>query len=134
MNKINARWFILTMVLLGVVVAWDSGCIGNKAPSTLSPVATAQFYKTRVVKSLDVVRDTAVDANALVPPLVSTPTTRTVVKWHESTLKVIDASAAGWQTAVSTSLDELLKDLPAGDAKVIQPYVALAKTVLQEVQ
>lgn len=108
-----------------------SACV--HAPTTLSPVGQQAFNNTRVIKTLDLLRDFAVDANAQEPPIVSTPATRKVVLYHESTLKIIHATSGGWKPAVRVGLDELLKDLPAPDAAKLAPYVALLNTILAEV-
>ncbi len=108
-----------------------AGCA--PAPPNLTPTATAAFYKTRVIKALDVVRDTAIDAAATTPPLMTQASANTVVKIHRSALRTIQASAAGWPAAVQTALDEGLKNLPKHDADLVAPYVALVKVLLQGV-
>lgn len=102
-------------------------------PPTLSPKGVLAFQETRVVKALDIFRDFAVDANAQTPPIIDTATTRKVVTWHESALKIVQASNAGWQTTVSVSLDEALKDVPPAMAAKIAPYVSLVKAALKEI-
>lgn len=104
------------------------------APPTLGPAAAQAFQNTRVVKGLDLLRDAAIDANAQTPPLLNTATTRKVVLYHESSVKIIHASGSGWKAAVVTGLDELPKDLPAAEASVLAPYLALVKTLLESVQ
>lgn len=119
-----------TLVL--VVCLVSLGCAS--APPNLSPAAHTAFVNTRVIKGLDLLRDTAIDANAQQPPLVSTATTRKVVTYHASTLKILHAAGTGWQPAVLAGLDELLKDVPAKEQALLSPYVALTKTILLEVR
>lgn len=117
---------------IALAVAFSPSCAGN-APPNLGPHATQSWYKTRVIKSLDVVRDIAIDANAQTPPLIPTATTRKVVNFHESALKIIGSTDAGWRGAVSTGLDELMNSLTPAEKSQLGPYIALVKTVLQEV-
>jgi hypothetical protein len=102
-------------------------------PPNLTPAATAAFKGTQVVKALDILRDTAVDANAQTPPLLSEAVTRKVVLYHQSTVKIIQASPAGWVPVAQTGLDELVKNLAPPDKTLLAPYVALIKSVIAEV-
>lgn len=101
------------------------------APTSLTPAGIEAFNKTRVIKGLDVLRDTAIEANKTVPPLISTDTTRKVVTYHRSTLIVINTS--GVKAITLTSLDELIKDLPKSEADLLAPYIALTKVIINEV-
>lgn len=121
-------------IILSLVVLALTSIDCRHAPPNLSPAGAQAFYKTRVVKGLDVVRDTAVDANSVVPPLVSENLTRKVVTFHKSALLTMQASTDGWKATVQTGLGELLKDVPPGEAAILQPYVLLVKTILAEVQ
>jgi hypothetical protein len=104
-----------------------------KAPPDLTPEASVAFKGTQVVKALDLLRDTSVTANAQVPPVLSEDVTRKVVLYHQSTVKIIQASPSGWVTAAQQGLDELTKNLSASDKATLVPYVTLVKTVLAEV-
>ena len=108
----------------------SAACV--KAPPTLSPQGTAAFNNTRVIKTLDLLRDAAINANAQMPPLLSTPTTRKIVNFHSVALKTIDASQAGSMSAVSVALFQLRSDpslLPA-EVQFLNPYFDLAKALL----
>src|SRR5438874_13272896 len=72
----------------------------NNPPPNLSPQARAAWYGTRAIKGLDLLRDTALDANAQMPPLVSTATTRKIVRYHESAITAIHATPMGWVSTV----------------------------------
>ena len=72
--------------------------VAGRSTANLTAPGVQALHKKEVVKSLDVVRDTAVDGEA--SKVISTATARVVVTWHKSALEVITASAAGWQTAV----------------------------------
>lgn len=118
-------------IILVLCLVSITSCV--QAPPNLTPQATQAFYKTRAQKALDVIRDTAQDGNAAVPPVVSTATARTITVWHESALKILHDAGAGWQAAVQTSLTELLKDATPEERQLLTPYVTLAKTILAEV-
>ncbi len=107
------------------------GCAS--APPNLSPVAKEAWYATRVVKGLDVLRDTAIDANNQQPPLLTTAETRCVVTTHQTILQTMQAKPSGWPTTVSTALDGLTKPgcLTQRSVTVLQPYVA--EVALQEI-
>ncbi len=109
------------------------GCAS--APPNLSPAAQQAWYATRVVKGLDVLRDTAIDANAQTPPLLTTTETRCVVLVHQTALQTMQAKASGWPTAVSTALDGLKRPgcLTPRSVTVLAPYVAIVKTALLEI-
>jgi ABC-type uncharacterized transport system auxiliary subunit len=108
-----------------------SGC--QHTPPNLTPHETAAFKGTQAIKTLDLIRDTAVAAHAQVPPLLDTATTRAVVSYHKASINVIHVAPDGWKPAVQTGLDELLKSLPANAAQLLTPYVTLLRTLLTEV-
>jgi hypothetical protein len=97
------------------------------------PGATA-FQSHQIQNSLDTIRDVAIDANATTPPLLATATAHKVVTWHQSAITVLHARGSGWVALLTTSLDELSKDLPAAEQHTLAPYIALAKAILAGVQ
>lgn len=118
--------YLLFMLMLTL-----SGCA--PPPQHLSVVSTTAFQKTRVVKVLDLLRDTAIDASSEVPPVLSTATARKVVQAHQAALKAIQASDTGWPAAVSVILAQLSHDqtlLPT-EAQRLAPYFELAAQVLK---
>lgn len=119
---------MLCLLYAGAVLPLD-GC--THAPPNLSPTAQHEFYATRVVKVLDIVRDFAVDGEAA--GALSTDDARTVVLWHKSAVQVAQTVGANWQTLVSTTLDEAVKNLKPATKDKLTPYVALVKAVLAEV-
>lgn len=108
-----------------------SGCA--HAPPSLSPAGVQAFNITRVVKGLDTLRDVAISANAQTPPLLSTDTTRNVVRYHQATLKTMQTIGTGWQAEVRAGLDALAQTLPPRELSVLAPYLVLLKTLLAEV-
>ena len=111
------------------------GCAS--APPNLSPAATLAWNNTRVIRGLDVLRDSAIEANKQISPegtpLLSEATTRKVVLYHASAITTIHATSSGWKAAVLTGLDEVVKDLPPKERAQLAPYVTLLKTILQGV-
>lgn len=117
------------VLLAGSLITTTESC--TKAPPTLSPTAQREFYATRVIKVLDIVRDFATDgADAGV---VSVKDARTIVLWHKSAVQVASTVGANWQTIVASTLDEAVTHLDAATKAKVLPYVALVKAVLQEV-
>lgn len=126
------------------------GC--TKQPPELDPEAQVAFHATRAVRVLDVLRDAAIAANELSPPVISTNDTRTVVLWHRSAVQVIQAAPAGWQSTVKATLYQLtchpiaspvpipgttqpcVPQLPPSASARLYPYVALVVTVINEVK
>lgn len=127
LSRSRSRRLPLVLCLLLLTAS----CTGT-VPPNLSPAGAAAFVQTRVVKGLDVIRDSAILANDQRPALLSEATTRKIVTWHRSALLLVNSGTPGWPTTVQTGLDEILKDLPPTEARTLAPYVALVKTLLQE--
>lgn len=117
---------LISVLLVGLV-----GCA--KTPPNLTPEANVAFKATQAVKALDLLRDTAITANAQTPPLLSEDDTRKVVQYHQSSVKIIQTSPGGWMPAVNQGLDEVLNNLKPGDRAMFSPYVTLIKTLIAEV-
>lgn len=125
---------LLSVCLITIALGATVAC--NHAPPNLSPAAAKNFTNARVIKALDLVRDTAINANAQTPPLLSTSATRKIVNFHKFALKTIDASQSGWQSAVSVALFQLRSDpslLPA-ELAVLQPEFNLAQAAIDAVK
>jgi hypothetical protein len=120
-----------SLMLLALILSLSPACAS--APPKLSPTATQAFQKTRLIKVLDLLRDTAIDGNAQMPPLFSTPTTKKIVTVHQTALKVIQATDTGWANAVGVALAQLSHDpslLPT-EVQLLAPYFALAADILK---
>lgn len=122
---------VVLAVLLASCSSLSSG--GASAPIGLSKQGTAAFNNTRVIKGLDLLRDTATAANAQTPPLLSTDTTRKIVLYHQAAIKTIDAVSSGWQATVLAGLDDVIKTLAPKEQQLLAPYIALVKTIIAEV-
>ena len=102
------------------------------APPNLSPAGTAAFKKTQLVHALDAIRDVAIAGNETVPlPLIPENITREVVLWHQTALKVIRESAAGWQATLAVAIEELKGKIPREQKDLLEPYIDLAATLLR---
>lgn len=117
------------LVVLGFALAL--GCA--KTPPNLTPAASLAFKGTQAIKALDVLRDTAIAANAQIPPLLPEDSTRKVVLYHQSVVKMMQAAPLGWAPAAQQALDELLNHLTDKDKTLLSPYILLVKTVIGEV-
>jgi len=122
-----SRRFFGAVVLCGALAVADC----THAPPNLSPVGVTAFNNNRIQHGFDLIRDTAQDANAQTPPLISTATTRKVTVWHESAIKLLHET--GGLNRLTLGLDELLKDVPPTESQLLLPYVTLAKTIIAEV-
>ncbi len=119
----------LPLLLVGLLALPSStGCA--KTPPNLTPAGKAAFQKTQVLKSLDLLRDIAIDAEAA--GVLKTDATRQVVEYHRSAIQIMHASDTGWRAAVVQGLDELQGKLPAEAMQKIAPYIALLRAVLAE--
>jgi len=124
------KQYVFNFIVASIVAA-GIGCA--KAPPNLTPAAQTAFKQTQIIKALDMIRDTAIAANATVPPLLNVKTTGTVVTWHWATIVVVHSAAQGWQAAALKSLDELGTNLAATDRPHLVPYITLARTLVEEV-
>lgn len=104
-----------------------------KAPPTLSPAGTAAFHALEVGHALDIVRDVANDANMQTPPLISNAALLKIVNWHEAAVRTIVAVPGGWKLTVLAGLDQLQHEVPPAEWQRIAIYVALLRTVINEV-
>ena len=117
-------------LLLMLALTLAPGC--SKAPPSLSPAGVADFNATRVIKGLDGLMDVAIAAEA--QKLLTVATTRRVVEYHQVAVKVIAARPAGWSAQVLTGLDGTVATFSPGEQQILSAYVALVKTLLQEVR
>jgi hypothetical protein len=122
---------VLALVALLTSTVPAGGCA--KAPPNLSPVGVRAFHATRAVQVLDLVRDTAIAAEAATPQLLSTESTRAVVTWHRAAVAAAGATPAGWQASVLAGLENVERALKPDEQQVLRPYLVLAKSILREV-
>jgi hypothetical protein len=139
---------LLLLVMLALAIA--PAC--SKTPPALSPEAVIAFQAFRVIRVLDVVRDAAIAANELTPPMIKTDDTRTVVLWHKVAVQTIAATPGGWKPTVKASIyvlschpqayvpgpgiplpDACQPQIPADANARLRPYIGLALVVIAEV-
>lgn len=121
-----------TLLLVALYALAHLGCA--KPPPALTPAAQQAFYKTHVLKGLDLARDFAIDAEATTPKVLSTATTRQIVTYHQASVRIMQAADAGWPGAVGVALDELLRTLPPAERQTFSPYAGLITSLLQEIR
>lgn len=132
--KTTPTWFLFWLTVAVCLVAsplLQAGCAHT--PPNLSPAGVRAFHATRAVNVLDIVRDTAIAAEAARPQLLSTSSTRAVVEWHRAAVAAAGATPDGWQATVLTSLDGVERTLTDQERQLLGPYFALAKAILKEV-
>lgn len=117
--------------LLLVMSLCVTSCAGFTPPPNLNSQGQAAFRNTQAIKVLDLIRDTAIDANAQTPPLVSTTTTRKIVTFHQASIKIIDATTTGWAATVYHNLEDLKKDTANEDKGVLSSYYDFALNTLK---
>lgn len=116
------------MRYLLVVALLFTGCAS--APPNRPANVVLAFQATQAIKSLDMLRDFAIDANAQTPPMLSTATTRLIVTYHRSAIRVVHDVPAGWKTTVQTGIIELFNSLPEAEQQKIGPYVTLIEALV----
>jgi hypothetical protein len=120
-------------IVVALVIALAAGGCAQNAPPNLTPTAQTAFLDHRVQKGLDVIRDVAVDANNQIPPLVSTQTTRQIVRFHRLAIVTIHAGP-GWKAQVTAGLNAALVGAGPNELFLLQPYLVLVSTLLNEVK
>jgi len=119
-------WFLIGLLLTSTACA---------TVPVRSPAATAAFEATQVIQSLDLIRDFAIAANAQVPSLLATQTTRDIVFYHESAIKAIHAVAGitSWKAAVLGGFNTLVSSFTPAEKTLLQPYIDIITAVLNGV-
>ena len=131
---------MIKYLLVSAVIAFtlvSSACASlsvNRPPLNLSPQAREAWYATRVIQALDLLRDTAIDANAQTPPLIATATTRKIVVYHRSAITFIHEIPGGWKASVVAGIIEVENNLSLKEYQLLSPYTRLVKAALAEVQ
>ena len=127
---------VVAFVLAGLTAAMLlSGCGANPTPTTsptvaLSPSGIAAYQATRVVKSLDLLRDIAVAGEK--SKAVSADTALKVIAYHRQVVRTIGTVPDGWKAVAFQGLDEVQHNIPAGDWQKLLPWISLLKTVYAE--
>lgn len=127
---------MLVLLVLAFSTVGGSACGPGHVPPNLSPQGSLNFQRTRVIKALDLLRDTVIDGNGQTPPVFSTATTAKVVRLHQAAIQTANAADSGWVAAVRTLLDQFGKDpsLLPGEVANLVPYLTLASQALKGIQ
>ena len=130
-NRTVARTGLALILALSLSanLTLSTGCAS--APPNIGQPATAAFYQHRAQDALTQIRNVAQSAAA--QGLVSQQTANDITRWHRAAIVTVHQASAGWRETVITSLQEAVKLLPEAEAKIVRPYVALAVTLLREV-
>ena len=115
-----------------LVLLLFSAC-AKTPPTVTTPQGITAFQNLQIYKTLDLIRDIAIDANDTEPPILRTDVTRKVVSWHKSALTLIHARAEGWRAVILNGLDGILRTMSDDERSVFSPYVALLKTIVESV-
>lgn len=123
---------LLTVALLGAV-----SCGGSNPPPSSDPTAglsssgKASYQATKVVKSLDLLRDIVAEGEKQDPRIFSPETVLQVVAYHRQVVRTIGTVPEGWKSVAVQGLAELKGRVPAAEWAKMQPWISLL-TVLYE--
>jgi len=112
-------------LMLALTLIVSPAC--QHAPPNLSPAGTTAWQNIQATKTLDLVRDLAVDASHT--GLITRAEALKVVNWHTAVIKVLDARGPDTKRLLTVSLDALEQNLEPKTQIVIRPYLALVRTV-----
>lgn len=126
---------IYATLLLGAVPT-TGGCgsqtqVAGRSTATLTTPGVRALQVKEAVKYLDIIRDTAIDAEATqVLPLA---TTEKVVRWHKALVQALDQTPQGWAAVALKGLDSLQGLLSSSERAVLDPYILSARIIYQAV-
>lgn len=120
--------FVICVVFLMLAgLALEQGC-AKLPPTVTTPQGKIAWENIQITKTLDLVRDLAVDAAH--SGIIIRSQGLLVVNWHTAAIKTLDARSLGWKTSITTGLEEALKELSPDQKKRFEPYVVLVRTIL----
>ncbi len=125
-----------TLHAVMVATLLTAGCTGNPPPAGdptagLSAGGRAAYQATKVVKSLDLLRDIVAEGEKLTPKVFSPDTVLQVVAYHRQVVRTIGTVPDGWKAVAVQGLNELKARVPAEQWARMQPWVSLL-TVLYD--
>ena len=120
-------------MVAGALISSCASAPSLSPPASLSAAGRRDFQLTRVVKALDLLRDTAVSAAAQDPPVISFETRQQIVRYHQAAVRTIAVMPSGWPANVVTGLDEVMALLPANEREMLGTYVRFVKAIVSEV-
>ena len=113
-----------------------AGCGPTPTPNTdptrnLSVQGKASYQSTKVVKSLDLLRDIVAEGEKQTPKVFSPDTVLKVVAYHRQVVRTIATVPDGWKAIAVQGLADLRIAIPADQWAKMQPWVSLL-TVLSD--
>lgn len=97
-------------------------------PPNLTPQASVAFQNTEVLKTLDLIRDLAVDGAHT--GVISRKDALLITDWHTAAIHVLDARNSNYAVQIATGLDQVLAQLSPPVHQRFAPYLTLLRTVL----
>lgn len=138
MRRLRTRFGLvlaLTALLTSTILA-TPGCappaaVAGRSTANLTTPGTKALQAKEGIKYLNIIRDTAQDAEAT--KILSLATAEKVTRWHRALSLTIDQTPAGWQAVALKGLDELDTVLSPAERAVLGPYIASARIIYQAV-
>jgi hypothetical protein len=113
------------------------GCGGNPPASTdptvnLSASGKASYQATKVVKSLDLLRDIVAEGEKQTPKVFQPDVVLKVVAYHRKVVRTIGTVPDGWKSVALAGLTELKDSVPADQWAKMQPWISLLTTLYDQ--
>lgn len=121
---------IIVLALATTSCALPAALAGRSTAQLTTP-GIAALHAQEVGKTLDIIRDFAVDAEAT--KNLSTATMLKVVRWHKSAVMIIDQTPDGWKATVLAGLVQLKVTLGVSERTLLGPYIDAAILVIKGV-
>lgn len=121
---------ILVLALVSSACAIPAS-VGGRSTAQLTTPGIVALHGVEVVKALDIVRDTAIDAEAA--KILPTATVTKIVKWHKAALDIIRSTPGDWKPSVLAGLDVLKKELTPSELSIVGPYIESAIFLIKAV-
>lgn len=133
--RLRRETFLPAMLAVALLLT-APGCANNppaagSPTANLSPSGLAAYNATKVVKSLDLLRDIVAEGEKQTPKVFSADTALKVVAYHRQVVRTIGTVPDGWKAVAVQGLTELKGLVPAAEWQRMQPWVALL-TVLYD--
>lgn len=138
MRRLRTRFGLvlaLTALLTSTILA-TPGCappaaVAGRSTANLTGPGIKALQAKEGIKYLDIIRDTAQDAEAT--KILSLETATKVTRWHKALVLTINQTPNGWQAVALTGLDELQKALSPDERVLLDPYISSARIIYQAV-
>lgn len=125
------KQWILVLSLVASSACAIPASVGGRSTAQLTAPGVQALHIIEITKALDIVRDTAIDADKA--NIVPNATAKLVVVAHKSIIDVMRAAPSGWKAGVLEILAQLRKDIPAADAAHFTPYIDATVSIIKAV-